>query len=580
MNDLNLWTSHSLDKIFPDTLKPEDASECIDLKAAGNEREDAQIIIRTDNYLTLTKTAVSFTPLKGRNGQIDSKNLDAHWIWYTWVRENPANSPDKENWIRKAPDFFPDAFLETEEMTIAPDKTHPLWVRISIPKGTPAGIYQGEILIDFEYTDGDDQGGKIELPVKQSRMIVPLSCEVWPFSLPDDNTLHHTEWFHPDSLASYYNLEPWSEEHWSWIEKSAMDMAEHHQDMILTPYHKLVDVTISPEDPENTRYDFSRLDRWIKLFREAGIPWIEGNHLAQRASGWFSPFRFKRWEAIEKSFSDKLEDDQYIIYLEHFVKAVYSHLEQTVGLEKIVQHIADEPIPENLDSWKELSSLVRSWLPEGLPIIDATMSEELGDFIDMRVPQIQEINKDSRTAEKNLEKGLWSYVCLFPQGNHPNRFLDQDSIRNRILCWISFSLKLEGFLHWAYNFWDSWCDQPVEALNSPWTDATAGSVFVHKRQPLPPGDPFIVYPGRKSICSSIRWEVLRKGFEDHKLLTMLVEAADKDGGKSEAGRRCYEVIDSIRNSVASDSLNYLKDGAQLIKLRYEIGDLIAVLMEK
>ena len=43
---IELWTTHSLDKVFPDSARPPRATESIVLKAARNETEDAQVVLR------------------------------------------------------------------------------------------------------------------------------------------------------------------------------------------------------------------------------------------------------------------------------------------------------------------------------------------------------------------------------------------------------------------------------------------------------------------------------------------------------------------------------------------------------
>ena len=266
---IEVWTSHSLDKSFPDTFKPERAAAAISLKAARNEAEDAQVLIRTPKDVEVTQARFALPDLDGPNGaRIPRANLSAAWVWYTYVLNNPKDNTDPTTYLRKAPAFFPDAFLEEPVICIRDEWTQPLWVTVRVPKETPAGDYVGTLGIDLTlYTR------------EQLHFDVPVSITVWAFTLPDEGHLRHTEWFWPQSLADYYHIESWSEEHWKWIARVAEDMGRHRQDTILTPLADLVDLK---QDPAGTiTADFTRLDRWVETFRGAGVSWIEGGQIGR-----------------------------------------------------------------------------------------------------------------------------------------------------------------------------------------------------------------------------------------------------------------------------------------------------------
>ncbi len=563
-----VWTTHSLEKLFPHTEPPARAPGAIRLKAARNESEDAQIVVRPPKGATVDEASVRFSDLVAESGaRIPSERLTGHWQWYTYVLHNPPWSRDPSSWMGTAPGFYPDAFLEDSGVRIAAEWTQPLWVRVRAPEDAEAGTYRGEATVVCRCASGEIE----EIPV-------PIELTVWPFTLPARCGFHHTEWFSAPVVAQYYRLEAWSEAHWDWIRKVAEDMADHRVDMIFTSFRELVEVVEHPCGEWS--FDFTRLDRWIATFRAAGVEWVEGAHVAGRAK-WTAPFEWRLpdilgpdGKALEEYAAANLDADAADDVMRRWLQAIYAHLEERWGLDKVVQHIADEPLPENLESWLPLRDKVMEWLP-GVRNIDAVMCEELIGKVDMRVPQIQELDpaKPARPGEE-----LWSYVCLAPQGHGPNRFLDIASIRNRILFWISFSLKLDGFLHWGYAQWRKWGPAWPESVDfSPWTDAAAGTHYNTDYQKLPSGDAYIVYPGKTRICSSLRWEVVRKGIEDLEMLRMLEEAAHADGGKTEAGRKALSLIARIRADLAHDARVYTRDDRDLLAAREEAGDLLAEL---
>jgi hypothetical protein len=561
---VELWVTHSLEKVFPDTLKPPRAGERVALKAARNETEDAQIMLRVPRGTEIARARYAFSDLAGPSGaKIAKKQLSAWWVWYTYVLHNPPQNHDPASYLRQAPAFFPDGFLEPPEIALREGWTHPLWVSVAVPKGTPAGEYSGTVTLELEVLRGETL-----------RFEVPITVTVWPFTLPDEFHLHHTEWSFPELLARYYHLEPWSEGHWRWLEKVAADMARHKQDMILTSFPTLVKVTQSSGG--KLGYDFSLLDRWVRMHRKAGITWIEGGHVAGRKGGWTSDIVWRRFPIQREDGSQvdtaALSEDEWEPYLEQFLKAVHAHLRRRGWADRYVQHVADEPIPQNEASWCHRAQKVKEWLPE-VPRIDAVMSGGLEGYVDIRVPQIHETGPE---VPRHAGEEMWSYVCLSPQGQYPNRFLDYPSIRNRIIFWLSWSLGLKGFLHWGYNYWGKWQQVWVDVPISPWMDATGASHYVADQNPLPAGDPFLVYPGRERICSSIRWEVIRKGFEDYEYLYMLEQAAAKS--KSRAATAARKLLARVKADIAPDPLAHTRDDAALLGVREEAGALLAELV--
>jgi len=554
-----VWVTHALEKVFPDTQPPAEAKSEIVLKVGRNDTEDAQVVVRVPQETTVANAYLETADLKGDHGGIIAKDqIFAWWIWYTYVLNNPKGNTDPSTYLRKAPAFFPDAFLEQRTIRIRDEWTQPLWVSVHIPKDTAPGEYTGVF--------------NLHITANQEPMVyeIPVRITVWDFTLPDEFHLHHTEWFSYWGLADYYRISVGSEEFWAWVERVAADMARHKQDMIITPLTALV--AMKQVAPGEFVFDFTMLDRWIETFKKAGVTWIEGSHVGGRSSGWESLIVWGRFR-VDGVDTASLTEEEFEPYVEAFLRAVYAHLKEKNWADRYVQHIADEPIAANADSWIHRAAKVKTWMPE-VPLLDAVILEGLEGYIDIRVPQIQDIKPGQKRHHK---ESLWSYVCLSPQGAYPNRFLDYPLIRNRILFWLSWSMRLEGFLHWGYNYWQTWPEVPVTLDVSPWLDATGASIYVQDRQPLPAGDPFIVYPGRKSICSSMRWEDVRNGMEDFEYLYLLERAIAKPvkGLRRETRLAARRLLEQVRGELAAAPDNHTHDETQLLSVRDQVGDLLA-----
>lgn len=83
----------------------------------------------------------------------------------------------------------------------------PVWVTVHVPKGAPAGRYEGDVVIAVKGAE----------PIR-----APIDLYVADWTLPDvkDYGGLINIYQSPETLAAYYKVQPWSDEHWQRIEKS------------------------------------------------------------------------------------------------------------------------------------------------------------------------------------------------------------------------------------------------------------------------------------------------------------------------------------------------------------------------
>ena len=105
-------------------------------------------------------------------------------------------------------------------VTGCPNQWRSLWFTVQPEGEIKGGTY--EIRIRFEAESGESLGEEV------------FTLEVIPATLPDQ-TLIHTEWFHADCLANYYEVEIFSERHWALIGQFMQIAAQNGINMILTP---------------------------------------------------------------------------------------------------------------------------------------------------------------------------------------------------------------------------------------------------------------------------------------------------------------------------------------------------------
>jgi hypothetical protein len=235
---------------------------------------------------------------------------------------------------------------------------------------------------------------------------------------------------------------------------------------------------------------------------------IEGSHVGKRAgSDWKSSFIV--WVPNGSGGYTNLPatDPEARNFYRQFFPALIRHL-KTRGWDKIyTQHLVDEPIDENADSYRDIANLLRESEP-AMRVIEATQTPKLVGCVNTWVPVLHHFHRDYDFFRERQKAGdeVWFYTCTGPKTNYANRFIEQPLIKPRLLHWINFRYNATGYLHWGFNYWN-----------------LSTSPFDETRFNFPGGDQWIVYPKNGRLLSSIRLEAMRDGIADYELLSMLAE---------------------------------------------------------
>ena len=156
------------------------------------------------------------------------------------------------------------------------------------------------------------------------------------------------------------------------------------------------------------------------------------------------------------------------------------------------------------------AALVAEAMP-GYPIMDATSHYEVYRRSGIRIPVVA-----LDAMEDFLENGvrpLWGYYCWVQYRGVSNRFLSMPSLSARILGVQAWLYRMEGFLHWGFNFYNSQLSR--ESID-PYAVTDADGAF-------PSGDAFSVYPVEGGCVPSLRLAVFHEGLQDLRALERLEE---------------------------------------------------------
>ncbi|HID30974.1 MAG TPA: hypothetical protein EYP19_13370, partial [Desulfobacterales bacterium] len=344
---MNIWVEDSLQKVFLDAKKPKRAVRKLEFVCARGEKEDAQIVAWNDRPLSCLRIEFSDLKRSGR-GSLPASVLSARFVRYVPLFENTKDNGEGKYIIRRAPGFFPDPLVPASEMQVQAKVAQPVWITVSVPRDAEKGKYRGTVTI---YADGNETK-------------IPVNLEVLPITLPGKPSLYLTNWLSLDSLEHFYNAPQFSEEWWSLIEKVAANMAEHRQNVILTPIQLLVDFH---QTELGFRSDFAKFDRWVSIFDTYGVAQlIEGTHLAGRSGGWESDFAFRPFILYDRNGTRHelpatlVTDAERQKLLRLFLTQLYEHLDEKGWAGRFIIHLADEPVESNSESYCHLAEFVKS----------------------------------------------------------------------------------------------------------------------------------------------------------------------------------------------------------------------------
>jgi hypothetical protein len=524
---LSVWAVDPLTKVFPDT-SPSDSPGAVEMQGGRNEYLSGQVAVLAEGELR--SVSCNYRPL--RHSELDyaipSECLRWRLVGFIPVTRNTPNTPES-NLLRKSPCEIPDPLLETERMDLTSGRTQPIWLTVFVPRDAPPGTYEGQFSV------GNDE-------VSQS---LPVLLEVYPFVLPEERHLWVTNWFEPSRIARFHKVQPWSEEHWSLLERYAENMAVHRQNVVLTRPSL---IRVFREADGRLSFDYTDFDRWVELFQEAGACGrIEIGHVAHFGEGgWNSKeIVLRSITATDRATGRRISlppDDG----LAPLLGDLQRHLSEKGWLDRAMIHVADEPSLHNMESWRRASEFVHRAAPK-LRRIDAIETRDFKGYLEVWVPKLNYLPGwlDEFRAARRKGDEIWFYTCLHPQGYYPNRLLDYPLVGTRILHWINWRHRLDGYLHWGWNFWTS-------------------DPFQNPGDRLPPGDSFIVYPGEKGPLDSIRWEMMREGIQDYEEFRLfaekgarVIERLGEPASRMDPRQRSDEICERIVRSFS----DYEKDSA-------------------
>ncbi|MBE6595910.1 MAG: DUF4091 domain-containing protein [Ruminococcaceae bacterium] len=360
-----------------------------------------------------------------------------------------------------------------------------------------------------------------------------LRVNVIDAALPEEDFLY-TNWFHYDCLADYYGVELYSDAYFEILKSYVKNAVRHGQNTLLTPaFTPALDTAVGMER-RNVQlvgvsvrdgaydFDFSLLERFVRMALDCGITHIEHCHL------------FSQWGAASAiniygerdgeygrlfSCEDAADGERYADFLQAYLPA-FLDFARRLGIEdRLLFHVSDEPKDVQLPQYARAYGVVRELLA-GHRFGDALSHYELYQSGVVETPIVATaFAEDFRDRCGNF---MLYYTGGTPDERLSNRMLTSAPWKTRILGTQLFAYRATGFLHWGYNYYYG---------------RMSYGIFDPKIDPCGyrnmPGVSYIAYPGfDRRAYPSVREKQMRDAVSDF----LALHALEKRLGREETER--------------------------------------------
>ncbi len=550
---VNVWFQDALTDAFYETTMPKNALTSGELHAARNEYESLQVVIRS-TAADLGNITLTAKPFSGKTVPTITIGEVVN------VRATRGSELMGDYCRGKCPAYFPEYYTNYNTAAdVKKNETRAMVVKVYVPKNTPVGTYTTTLT----------------LSTPLGNRTLPFSVQVHNATLPEpkDSEFSYTCWTytagfkgdHIDTMNDlYFDAANYNDNFWTLQKNYAIAMTEERQNVVFVPIKQLLasDMTID----KNGKYQFSfkNFDKFIETYLKYGsVKSFAGCHLMEK--DWYinpgasdpawPTHSCVTWVYYNDNgtihtkwvYSDDAQAEQH---LRQMLTALYVHLKEK-GWDKMwIQYVCDE-----VDGEKPISQVRNTYrfVKDRMPTCrtseaGSNLVEKYGSDLAVPVPRIDDYDRLKGHYDK-LRKDvseLWGYTCCVPQGNFVNRMSDFPLLSTRIIGWYWYYQNLDGYLHWAWNYWDYGNVKPSEPLEE--TSCAGG-----------PMDAWLVFPDIENtgVLTGTRFTAVRDGFEDNELLRM---AEAKDAKK----------VQALLSKLMTSSQDFERDQQKLLDARLEL----------
>ncbi len=551
---LTLWSVSSVERIMRDDSDVDTRQKKMKIMMAKNEREGAQLMLRSSEDINAYNVSVSDLVSSDRRYVLPKEAISIYNAKYV---SSVGINQKYNNPSLPVSSVVPDALLPFEtavaygENTLAKNTNQSVYIEIAADKSVMAGTYSGQIKVLAD----------------SYAHYLPLEVEVIDYVIPDEPT-----------TMNYFSR--WGTEHFNSAE---LDCGE---EITVEYFERMLDYRMSSSLPFEGE---GGPDKYVELLRKY-----------YSAPG-FSAYKFF-YEATYSKYNDILIPYNVPLCKEYLRKIIDASLEDNVDyLDKAFFYFStfvDEPdsnpsvtwedvhqisttvkrmltdLAEELDSslasssnYAFYSSKVRQTLidipniiPGGYSIatLESVGAEDISACASLDRYDSKEIRDSYRRSGNQQE---WWYTCIGPQYPYPNLLINSYLSSPRLISWMQQYYDIDGFLIWdAINYTDD--DNSAMPIVDNYGDLTNTFADVADGKIFYPGAPY----GIKGPVTSLRAVSYRDGMEDGEIINAIYERYE------DFGLDANEALDEIMKKEFSGSItngsvsDFLSSRQSLLKI--------------
>lgn len=419
-----------------------------------------------------------------------------------------------------------DLLLEERDMFVEGKTAQPVWIELSAGEHTPPGVYTGTIRL---YAHAMFEDERLE-----AECTFTLTVKSALLPEPSQYRFYLDLWQHSSKLARTYRVPLWSDDHFAILDAYLEDLGRlgqkavslvvseipwsgqfSHRDRNPSNFFEYSIVSVSRDREGQFRYDFSALDKYVRLGEKHGIReeielfgllniWQDRDAgYGEIVEGYPDGIRVRYYDEATGTYRFIREREA----LERYIGALEAHLVERGWIGR-VRVMADEP------GDVELFRLRLAGLCQTAPAFQYKVALHHASFMRQELEGVRdyaplltcvgaEYEKLSERMRHTDGRVLY-YVACNP--DKPNTFIGSPALESRLMPWFAEKLGLDGFLRWSYT---AWPDEPLPRLSY--------------RYPLwKAGDTHLVYPGAAGRpLKSLRYKWLLRGIRDYELMQLL-----------------------------------------------------------
>ena len=480
------------------------------------EKLSAQFVISTNR--DLKNVSVEVSDILAKNYKISKWNIEKGFVRYVMTDELNKDGNGACGYRNKA-DFDSTLVADvidhlTPTLDIKKNTTQPVWISVKIPReNIIKGMYGGKVTVK--------EDGKVlaELP-----LTVTVKNRVLPD--PSEWAFHLDLWQNPYAVARYYNVAPFSQEHFDLMRPimkryadaggkviTASIMHKPWNGQTYDPFESMV--TWMKKADGTWWFDYTVFDKWVEFMMSCGVkkeincysmvPWRLSFQYFDQASNTFKFFNGKPGEPAYEEF--------WMRMLQSFAK----HLKEKGWFE--ITHIAMDE--RGLKDMLATIEVVYKADPDFKLSLAGTYHKELLEHLDDYCITLAEKFTPEELQKRKAEGKVTTFYTCCTEAR-PNTFTFSPLAEAEWLGWWAAKINVDGYLRWALN---SWVKDPL--LDSRFTAWAAG-------------DTYILYPGGRT---STRFERLIEGIQAYEKIRILRNEKDKRGRKKNYGKQIDKILE-------------------------------------